>query len=97
MRKRHPRTGHFWDDGEIKDDCEAKDEYGDGEIDPLDGFERGDAVGCGLEEDVGTEDRGDDGPGRLNGLCDVDSELCIPRGTGDCNDTISKPSDRKER
>lgn len=91
------RTGHFWDDGEIEYDCEAEYEYGDGEVDPLDGFQRGDAVGCVLEEDVGTEDRRDDGASGLNGLCDVDTELCVPRGAGDCDDTMSKSRGRGSR
>ena len=34
-----PRTSHFWDYGEIKDNGEAKGEFGDGEVDPLDRFQ----------------------------------------------------------
>ena len=59
----------------------------------MDGFQRGDAVGCCLEEDVGAEDGRDDGSGGLDGLCDVDPELCIPWGASDCKDAVSKPSE----
>ena len=86
---------HIYKNGEIKDNGEAKGEFGDGEVDPLDRFQGSDAVICVLKEDVRTEDRGDDGPNSLNSLCDVDPELCIPRGASDCKDTMSEPGDRK--
>ena len=63
--------------------------YGDGEVDPLDGFQGSDAVRCVWKQDVGTEDGGDDGPNGLNSLCDADRELCIPRGADDCKVTMS--------
>lgn len=67
----------------VEDERQDEDEDGDGEIGPLDVLQAGIRIVDGIEEDVGAQDRRDDGPDPVERLRDIDPDLAVLGRTAD--------------
>lgn len=77
----HTRIGDFGDLAHEEQESKEQDKDGNGSVDPLHVGER--LLITKVEEDVGAENRGDDGSNAVEGLRQVDSDLGIFRRTAD--------------
>lgn len=77
----HTRIGNFRDLAHEEQESKEQDKDGNGSVDPLHVVER--LLITKVEEDVGTENRGDDGSNAVEGLRQVDSDLGISGRTAD--------------
>ena len=79
----HVGVGNLRDRSEVEDDSQDTDEGSNTKVNPLDGLKRLSISTNVLEDDLGSEDRSNDGADSLNGLGQLKTELGVLGRTAD--------------